>query len=258
MSDSKFAVITFDDETKASSYLKGVKDLEDAQQLKIIDAVVVTKDAKGKVKVHETTDLTVGKGATGGGMVGFVIGFFFGGPIGGALLGAAAGALLGKKLDLGISKDKVKAVEEAMQPGSSAIFLQIEAKRVDILAAMVRDLGGEVIDLAIPEDVQMEVNEAAMAARRTGTAGEHRFYYLGLVVLCSRYRLRLAGDVSMVERSCFGSDSCHIMVNRSMTSNETDYFMGVPSHCFLFLCLDGMPGRGNSRFPSPSRHSTGR
>jgi hypothetical protein len=36
---------------------------------------------------------------------------------------------------------------------------------------MVRDLGGEVIDLAIPEDVQMEVNEAAMAARRTGTAG---------------------------------------------------------------------------------------
>jgi uncharacterized membrane protein len=171
MSDSKFAVITFDDETKASSYLKGVKDLEDAQQLKIIDAVVVTKDAKGKVKVHETTDLTVGKGATGGGMVGFVIGFFFGGPIGGALLGAAAGALLGKKLDLGISKDKVKAVEEAMQPGSSAIFLQIEAKRVDILAAMVRDLGGEVIDLAIPEDVQMEVNEAAMAARRTGTAG---------------------------------------------------------------------------------------
>lgn len=163
----------FDDESKADTFLKGVKDLEEAQQLKIIDAVVVRKNAQGKVKVHETTDLTAGKGAAGGGMLGFVIGFFFGGPIGGALLGAAAGALLGKKLDLGISKEKVEAVEDAMQPGSSALFLEIEAKRVEILAAMVRDLGGDVVDLAIAEDVQMEMTEAAAAARRTTGGMDH-------------------------------------------------------------------------------------
>jgi uncharacterized membrane protein len=173
MSENKFAVIIFNDEAKASAFLKGVKDLENAQQLKINDAVVVKKDAQGKVKVHETTDLTVGKGAAGGTMLGFVVGFFFGGPIGGALLGAAAGALLGKKLDLGISKDKVEAVEEAMQPGSSAIFLDIEAKRVEILAAMVRDSGGNIVDLAISENVQMQVNETAAAARRTAGGMDH-------------------------------------------------------------------------------------
>lgn len=113
----------------------------------------------------------VGKGATGGGILGFVAGFFFGGPIGGAVLGAAVGALLGRELDLGISKDRIEVVEESMQPGSSAIFLQIEAQRVDVLAAMVRDLGGQVVDLAISEDIQMEMGEAAAAARRTGTAG---------------------------------------------------------------------------------------
>ena len=173
MSESKFAVIIFDDEAKADTFLKGVKDLEKDQQLKINDAVVVKKDAKGKVKVHETTDLTVGKGAAGGSILGFVVGFFFGGPIGGALLGAAAGALLGKKLDLGISKDKMEAVEEAMQPGSSAIFLQLEAKRVDVLAAMVRDLGGDVVDLDISEDAEMEMNEMSAAARRTTGGMDH-------------------------------------------------------------------------------------
>lgn len=173
MSDRKFAVITFDDVTKADIFLKGIKDLENAQQLKVIDAVVVTKNEMGKVKIHETTDMTVGKGAAGGSLLGFVVGFFFGGPIGGALLGAAAGALLGKKLDLGISQDKVEAVEEAMQPGSSAIFLELEAKHVDVIAAMVRNSGGNVVDLAISKDVQLQVNETAAAARRTTGGMDH-------------------------------------------------------------------------------------
>ncbi|MCP4362964.1 MAG: DUF1269 domain-containing protein [Chloroflexi bacterium] len=173
MSVSTIAVITFDDETKADTFLKGVKQLENAQRLKVNDAVIVSKNAKGNVKVHETTDLTVGKGAAGGSILGFVVGFFFGGPIGGAVLGAAAGALLGKKLDLGISKDKIEVVEESMQPSSSAIFLQIEAQHVDVLAAMVRDLGGNVVDLAISEDVQMQMNESAAAARRTTGGMDH-------------------------------------------------------------------------------------
>ena len=173
MSESTVAVVTFDDETKADTFLKGVKELENAGRIKLNDAVVVKKDAKGKIKVHETTDFTVRKGLAGGSILGFVVGFFFGGPIGGALLGAAAGALLGKKLDLGISQDKIEAVEEAMGPGSSAIFLQIEEGTADILAAMVRDLDGTVVDLAISEDVQMKVNEATAAEHRTTGGMDH-------------------------------------------------------------------------------------
>ncbi len=174
MSESIITVITFDDETKAKRFLKRIKKLEEDLQLKINDAVVVSKNAKGKVKVKETTDLTVGKGTAKGGTLGFVVGFFFGGPIGGAVLGAAAGALLGKKLDLGISQDKIKAVEESMQPGSSAIFLDIEgAQHVDMLAGLVGKYGGEVIDLNISESVQMEMSQAAAAARRTTGGMDH-------------------------------------------------------------------------------------
>lgn len=173
MSESTVAVITFDDDASADAFLKGVKELKRDQRVTLDDAVVVVKDAEGKVKVRETTDLTVGKGATGGGLLGFVIGFFFGGPIGGAILGAAAGALLGKKLDLGISKDKIDAIEEAMQPGSSAIFLQLGAGDVDVLAALVRSLNGKVVDLEIAPKVQMEVNAAANAARRTTGGMDH-------------------------------------------------------------------------------------
>lgn len=173
MSNSTVAVVTFDDAAKADSFLEGVKALEREQRLTLSDAVVVVKEASGKVKVRETTDITTRKGAAGGGILGFVVGFFFGGPIGGALLGAAAGALLGKKLDLGISKDKIDAVEEAMQPGSSAIFLQFETKTVDVLAAMVRSLDGKVIDLAISDDVQMKASETAAAARRSTGGMDH-------------------------------------------------------------------------------------
>lgn len=164
------AAVTFADETKADAFLKGVKRLETDQQVTLHDAVIVTKDSSGKAKVHETKDLTVGKGAAKGGVLGFVVGFFFGGPLGGAVLGAAAGALLGKKLDLGISREKIEAVEAAMQPGSTAVFVQLQAERLDVLAALVRELDGTVLDLGISEDMQMQV-AALAAASRTSTGG---------------------------------------------------------------------------------------
>jgi uncharacterized membrane protein len=59
------------------------------------DAVVVTKDAKGKVKLQQAMNLTLA-GASSGGFWGLLIGMIFLNPLLGMALGASAGALSGK------------------------------------------------------------------------------------------------------------------------------------------------------------------
>ena len=119
---SDIGIVTFPEEDTAKQVLKSLKKLEKDKTIKLEDAAVVTKGEDGKVKVSQTLDETTAKGAISGGAIGLVIGTMVGGPIGGALLGAAAGAFTGKKIDYGISDDKIKAVSEALEDHSSAIF----------------------------------------------------------------------------------------------------------------------------------------
>jgi hypothetical protein len=58
------------------------------------DAVAVTKDAKGKIKLHQTVNLTAA-GATSGGFWGMLIGLMFLNPLLGLAVGASAGAVSG-------------------------------------------------------------------------------------------------------------------------------------------------------------------
>jgi uncharacterized membrane protein len=66
------------------------------------DVVVVTKDDKDKVKLHQAVNLTA-TGAVGGTFWGSLIGLIFLNPLLGAAVGAGAGAVSGKLSDIGIS-----------------------------------------------------------------------------------------------------------------------------------------------------------
>jgi uncharacterized membrane protein len=80
------------------------------------DVVVVTKDDKGKVKLHQAVNLTAA-GAMGGTFWGMLIGMIFLNPLVGAAIGAGAGALSGKLRDIGISDNFMKELAETFQPG---------------------------------------------------------------------------------------------------------------------------------------------
>ncbi|MEM6536978.1 MAG: DUF1269 domain-containing protein [Pseudomonadota bacterium] len=88
------------------------------------DVVVVTRNEKGKVKLHQAANLTAA-GAVSGSFWGLLIGILFLNPVVGALVGAGAGAISGKLSDIGISDDFIKRLGEALPPGGSALFVLV-------------------------------------------------------------------------------------------------------------------------------------
>ena len=81
--------------------LATVRRLQAEYLIDLEDAVVVTKDSAGKVKLHQSHDLTA-EAALGGAVWGTLIGLLFMVPFAGTVLGAGIGALTGSLSDYGI------------------------------------------------------------------------------------------------------------------------------------------------------------
>jgi uncharacterized membrane protein len=150
---NQIVIVTFGDVMSADLVLKELESLQKQGNVELSDAVTVVKDAEGKLKVSETTDFTTGRGVATGGVLGLIIGLIVGGPIGGLVLGAAAGALIGKKVDLGISKEKIELVANSMDKSSSAIFLQVvSVKQEGILRALMEQYNGALHEIELSDE----------------------------------------------------------------------------------------------------------
>lgn len=149
-----FLVVAFTDVTAADQALDAMKDAKKQQQFYFEDAAVITQDAQGKVKYHETGDMGAGKGAGIGALVGGVIGIL-GGPAGVAL-GAGAGAAVSAALashDGGFKNESLQTVGVALQPNTSAVavitshdFLKALQQQVPIedIRTVVSNLAAEL------------------------------------------------------------------------------------------------------------------
>ncbi len=158
---SRIAIVTFEDMDGADQVLEALEKLQKEDMVELSDAVTVVKDESGHIKVSETTDFTKGRGAVTGGALGLIIGIIVGGPIVGLLLGAGAGALLSKKIDLGISEDKIEAVADSMAESSSAIFLEIQSdKGEDLLRALMQDHSGTPHEIEITDEHAAIIDDA--------------------------------------------------------------------------------------------------
>ncbi len=153
------AIYIFDDEKAAKSLLKSVKQMEQQNKLRIASTALVKKDEKGKVKVKETGDVSTKGGATRGGIIGVVAGTILGGPIGGLVAGAVLGALTAKAVDFGISDDQIQLVSEEMDKGKTALFLELSSGDLGVISSSVRQMGGKVIEVDVPEATRIEAEE---------------------------------------------------------------------------------------------------
>jgi uncharacterized membrane protein len=117
MSDTPVQLImaAFPDEKAAGEALKSLKKAQKEKLIKIENAAVLHKDAKGKLHIKETADMGGGKGATLGGVAGAAIG-----AIAGAALfvpvavGALVGGLTAKLRDSGFSDERLKKFGEGL------------------------------------------------------------------------------------------------------------------------------------------------
>lgn len=149
-----FLVAAFLDETAADQTLDAMKAAKKQQKFYFEDAAVIRQDAKGKVHYHETGDMSTGKGAGIGALVGGVLGIL-GGP-GGIALGAGVGAAVGGAVtakDKGFRNESLSTVGVALRPKTSAVavitsrdFLKAVQQQVPIdeIRAAVADLAAEL------------------------------------------------------------------------------------------------------------------
>jgi uncharacterized membrane protein len=149
---SDLVVIGFDDEHTAFEMRAALVKLQKEYLIDMEDVVVVTKDEKDKVKLHQAVNLTAA-GAMGGSFWGMLIGMIFLNPLVGAAVGAGAGALSGKLSDVGIDDKFMKELGKTFTPGSSALFVLVRKATPDKVLEQLKGFkGGKVLKTSLTAD----------------------------------------------------------------------------------------------------------
>lgn len=167
--------ITLSDAFRAQELLVAVNRLASQERLKLLDAVVVLKDADGNTHVKETIDPTPGRTAFSGAVWAGLFGLLLGGPVGwlaGTAVGAGAGAVTAKVIDLGIPDDWVEWFRAAVRPDTATLALLVGDLDVDALVAEARRFTGAELIYADLEDSAIERISAAFGS--APPPAEHR------------------------------------------------------------------------------------
>ncbi len=162
MSDLVF--IAFDTEMQAEEVREKVLGMQKEYLIEVEDAVIATRDDKGRVKLNQLVHPAAG-GAVSGAFWGMLIGWLFMMPVAGAAVGAAGGALGGALTDVGINDDDMRQqANDALKPGTAGLFLLIRKMTTDKVLEDLKGVGGTVIKTSF-DTAKEEALRAALAAQ---------------------------------------------------------------------------------------------
>ena len=139
---SNLVVIGFDNPADAFDLRAALVRMQAQYLIEMEDAVVVTRDDKGGVQLHQAMNLTAA-GAVSGAFWGSLIGLLFLNPLLGAAMGAGSGALSGKLADLGISDQFMKDLSATLRPGTAALFVLVRKSSPDKLLEGLKPFAGK-------------------------------------------------------------------------------------------------------------------
>ncbi len=140
-------ILTFDSPTGADSMLQTLKNLQDDNFIELLDAVIVTKDARGSVQLRQPLAVGPDKGAAFGALTGAIVGML-GGP-GGAIVGLVSGAVTGGATaaawEAGLPQDDIKAMAvDELRPNESALMVYIDEVWLDQIEQAAKDLTANI------------------------------------------------------------------------------------------------------------------
>jgi uncharacterized membrane protein len=124
----------------------------------LADAVVAVRDEKGKVKLHQSVNLTA-DGAVSCGFLGSLTGLI--------LLNAAAGAASGALTDVGINEHFMKELSRTLSPGSSTLFVLLRKATLDRDRVLeeLKGRGGKILKTWLSHEDEAKLQAALSAAR---------------------------------------------------------------------------------------------
>lgn len=162
---SKLIAITFEDRPTAFDLKAKLISMQQDYLLELEDIVVVTREANGKPKLHQATNLT-SVGAITGGWWGLFIGLLFLNPLVGTAVGVGAGALSGKLSDIGIDDRFMKDVGQGLKESQAAVFVLVRDLTQDKVLAGIGEFRGKgrVFTSSLSQDDEMALRRVLEAA----------------------------------------------------------------------------------------------
>ncbi|MFC2248400.1 DUF1269 domain-containing protein [Labrys portucalensis] len=168
---SDLIVVGFDSIDEADKVLLKLDALKKEYLVDLEDAVVVTRNAEGKVHLKQSINLTgigASSGLLSGALWGGLVGLLFLNPlagfaIGGAV-GAGVGALSGSLADYGIDDDFIKSLGQTIPNNSSALFVLVRKVQPEKVLAEFSGLKGRVIKTSLSPEQEQKLQEALSAA----------------------------------------------------------------------------------------------
>jgi uncharacterized membrane protein len=158
-------VIDYENEVRAEEVRLALLKMQKEYLVDLIDAVIVVRDAKGKVQLRQLYDLTL-PGAVRGGFWGALIGLLFLNPLFGFALGAAAGAVSGALADVGIDDNFMKNLGQTLKPDSAALCVLVRQMAADKVLEEIQKFGGTVIKTNLSHEDDAKLRAALASAEK--------------------------------------------------------------------------------------------
>jgi uncharacterized membrane protein len=166
---STLVIVGYDDIHRAEEMRIKLVKLQREYLIDLEDAVVVTRDMKGKIKLNQIHHLTA-YGAMSGGFWGLLIGLIFFAPIFGMALGAATGAVSAALADVGIDDTFMKQMGETLKPGTSALCVLVRQSTPDKVLDELGGTGGKVIQTNLSKEDTAKLQAALDHVRTAAPA----------------------------------------------------------------------------------------
>jgi uncharacterized membrane protein len=161
---STFVVIEYDDRYKAEEMRLKLRRMEKEYLIDLEDAVVATKDDKGKIRLNQFINQP-GLGAVSGGFWGTLIGVIFLNPVLGMALGAAAGAVSGALRDVGIDDNFMKELADGLPLRGSALFVLVRKSTPERVLEELKGTGGKILTTSLKHEDEAKLQVALSASK---------------------------------------------------------------------------------------------
>jgi len=158
--------VSFEDDDNAYAALTVLKELDSQHQVGMDEAVVILRQADGRVVEKDRVASAPVPNTIGGGLVGLLVGII-GGPLG-MLIGGTAGVFVGSLFDLEDAEktdSALTALSSSARPGHTAVLAVVTEQSREVIDAAMRGLGGTVLRRSVHE-VEAEIAAAEHAERK--------------------------------------------------------------------------------------------
>jgi uncharacterized membrane protein len=156
---SNLIAIAYPDVQTAEEVRTTLGQLQTEKLIEIEDMVVVRRDDKGKVKLHQAVSPGAA-GAAGGALWGGLIGLLFLAPLLGMAVGAASGGLFGSAADVGVDDNFMKELGTKLEGGNAALVVLVRRSTPDKVLPRIQQYGGHVIQSSLSNDREDELRAA--------------------------------------------------------------------------------------------------